>query len=122
MKNSCDPWDTVAEKWRKTAEFRRAEIMKEGTTIESYMKTYPALQKPVGFHLLLSDFAYQYPECNDNFQENFPLYKQKILDLTVKKFSKHPDKGLKALIEEYMNASKFISLMNSYLISHIKID
>lgn len=106
LRSSCHPWNLVTEKWQKTFEYRRTELNSSDKTIENYMNTYIALKKPAGYNLLLSDFASQYPESVNKLIENFPLYKNKILELTLQKYRRHPESNIREFIEEYANLCK----------------
>lgn len=53
LKNSSDPWATVAKKWSDTTH-ARLQLAKE-TPIAAYFNEYPALGKPLGY-VLVSTF------------------------------------------------------------------
>ncbi|KAF5307555.1 hypothetical protein FQR65_LT18395 [Abscondita terminalis] len=53
LHNSTDPWQMVEVNWDRTTCYRL--FAKDGTTISKYFQDYPALKRPTGYLLVLSE-------------------------------------------------------------------
>ncbi|GBP40960.1 SEC14-like protein 2 [Eumeta japonica] len=82
LENCTDPWDTVESHWIRTA----------GTRLK----------------LLLKDFDFLYPSSNQKLWNNFPIYKQNILNAARKKLSILKDVSTKSLLRDYLDLAEII--------------
>ncbi|GBP55523.1 hypothetical protein EVAR_36246_1 [Eumeta japonica] len=80
LENCTDPWDTVESHWIRTA----------GTRLK----------------LLLKDFDFLYPSSNQKLWNNFPIYKQNILNAARKKLSILKDVSTKSLLRDYLDLAE----------------
>ncbi|KAF0707515.1 SAM domain-containing protein [Aphis craccivora] len=109
LQNSSDPWNLVEKYWVITRQKRLKNVLdtnpKDLFTISDYMKKFPALKKPAGYNLLIEDFNCMYPDKKEILIENFPLHKNKILELGKINSSNLKDNTLKYIINEYLSLS-----------------
>ncbi|CAI6367798.1 unnamed protein product [Macrosiphum euphorbiae] len=98
LNSSCDPWNLVQKYWEITRTKRLKDILslnsKGAIQPSDYMKSFPALKNLSGYILTLTP---------SNLFENFPVYKDKILQLGQKISNTLKDPSLKCIIKDYLD-------------------
>lgn len=103
LRNSSDPWDLVEINWNLTSSFRLKRLMsQDGPSIAEYMTEFPCLKKPAGYLLILKDFNVAYPKSVDKLYQNLPIYRKKIIDLTLTRTKKTKDSTVHQILNEYL--------------------
>ncbi|KAF0711040.1 Uncharacterized protein FWK35_00029126 [Aphis craccivora] len=106
LRNSSDPWDLVEINWNLTSSFRLKRLMsQDGPSIAEYMTEFPCLKKPAGYLLILKDFTVVYPKSVDKLYQNLPIYRKKIIDLTLTKSKKTKDSTVHQILNDYLQYS-----------------
>eukprot|EP00102_Acyrthosiphon_pisum_P026408 XP_016663618.1 PREDICTED: uncharacterized protein LOC100575322 isoform X2 [Acyrthosiphon pisum] len=103
LRNSSDPWDLVEINWNLTSSYRLKRLMsQDGPSIAEYMTEFPCLKKPAGYLLILKDFNVAYPKSVDKLYQNLPIYRKKIIDLTLTRTKKTKDSTVHQILNEYL--------------------
>eukprot|EP00102_Acyrthosiphon_pisum_P021173 XP_016658383.1 PREDICTED: uncharacterized protein LOC107883236 [Acyrthosiphon pisum] len=77
-------------------------MSQDGPSIAEYMTEFPYLKKPAGYLLILKDFNVAYPKSVDKLYQNLPIYRKKIIDLTLTRTKKTKDSTVHQILNEYL--------------------
>ncbi|CAH0559613.1 unnamed protein product [Brassicogethes aeneus] len=69
LKNNYEPWPTVVEHWQKTSKRRLKAYTDSESSIFNYLKTFPALTRPLGYTLFKPRNAF-HNTCNNRSRPN----------------------------------------------------
>ena len=80
LKTRIEPFDSVLKHWDATYEFR-ARFLKEGNSLEKYVKDFPVLNSKKGSELIKRDFEKKYPEKADRLHEKWNKTSKAIIHI-----------------------------------------
>ncbi|CAG9822214.1 unnamed protein product [Phaedon cochleariae] len=106
LKNSTDPWATVEVYWEITRSARMHILSKEDMTINEYFSMLPCLQKPAGYLLLMNDYDHLHGNVTGSLVANFPLHKERLLEVMKNKANTTTVPSLKLALQELLTVAE----------------